>query len=172
MIDAAHEYRLIERFYEEAEAMLTWPDERLFGHAAGVSGWSAAQHLEHLARTNGRTFKGLRMLAEGKLPAEPGRPNVWGLLLLTLGRLPRGRTQAPAFARPPDDLSRAVLERSLARNREALAALRPYLGRLPGREARLRHPRLGMLDARQWLRFVRIHATHHLKIIRDVVSRL
>ena len=126
--------REIEAFYEEAGRMLAWPDERLFGHAEGVSGWSAAQHLEHLAKTNGRTFKGLRLLAAGKLPAERGRPNGWGLLVLHLRRFPRGRVQAPGFARPADELSREELERSLARNRDAFAALAPYLSALPRRE--------------------------------------
>ena len=171
-IDAQREYREIEAFYEEAARMLAWPDERLFGRARGVSGWSAAQHLEHLAKTNGRTFKGLRLLAAGKLPAEPGRPNGWGLLVLHLRRFPRGRVQAPDFARPADDLSREELERSLARNRDALAALAPYLSALSRLEGRMLHPRLGMLNATQWLRFVRVHSTHHLKIIREVTRQL
>lgn len=172
MIDVQREYRQIEAFYEEAERMLAWPDERLFGKAPGVSGWSAAQHLEHLAKVNGRTFKGLRLLAEGKMPPVQGRVNLLGWLLLWMGRLPRGRAQAPAFSHPSADLSREELARSLARNRQAMAALEPFLSLLPHLEGRMPHQIFGMLDARQWLRFVRVHSAHHLRIIRDVAGRL
>lgn len=171
-IDVHREYGRIEACYDEAAAVLAWPDERLFGRAAGVSGWSAAQHLDHLAKANGRALKGVRMLAEGALAGEAGRPNLAGLLVLGLGRLPRGRAQAPAFTLPPEEPGRGELEHSLARNRQALSALAPHLPALSHLEGRLRHPRLGMLDAPQWLRFVRIHSTHHLAIIRDVASRL
>ena len=167
-IDPEREYRQIEAFYAQVAELLAWPDERLFERVPAVSGWSIAQHLEHLARANGRTFKGLRLLAERERPAESGRINLAGVAVLYLRHFPRGRAQSPDFAVPPDALSRAELERSLARNRQTLAALAPVLSTLAAVDTRMRHPVLGMLTPPQWLRFVNVHAAHHLRIIHDL----
>jgi hypothetical protein len=45
-----------------------------------------------------------------------------------------------------------------------------HLAPLGAAEGRIEHPRMGMLDGPQWLRFVRIHSQHHLAIVRDILS--
>ncbi|HEY0177827.1 MAG TPA: hypothetical protein VGC08_15700, partial [Pedobacter sp.] len=37
-----------------------------------------------------------------------------------------------------------------------------------GRDIRNKHPRLGYLNAAQWLRFIEIHLRHHLKQLKRI----
>ncbi len=146
--------------------MLDWPDERLLAPAPGVSAWSPAHHLYHVAVVNEKIFGGLHQLCirEGDASAE-GRANVVGVLLLALGRIPRRRAQAPAAFQPPADLDRDDLRAAVDRSRRALALLEPHVPDIPHVAGRMRHPVLGMLSAPQFLRFSRIHTSHHRAII-------
>lgn len=170
--DAAREYERLRAFYEEAAALLAWPDERLFGKAERVSSWSPAQHLSHLTLTNRLIFRNLERLVGGDRSAlsESG-PNLAGRLILRFGRFPRGRARAPEFAIPPDDLARANLAQALAHNRAAFDRLEPLLPNLAHLPGRTPHPRLGPLSAVEWLRFTRIHSLHHLTIICTIAAQ-
>lgn len=167
--NAAREYERLRTFYGEAAALLAWPDERLFGKVAEISGWSPAQHLSHLTLSNRLIFRNLERLAGGGHPAlSEGGPNLAGRLVLRLGRFPRGRARAPKFALPPEDLARADLEGALAHNRAAFDRLAPLLPNLPHLPGRTPHPRFGPLSAVEWLRFTRIHSLHHFAIIHEI----
>lgn len=169
-IDLQEEYRHIGLFYDAVAPFLDWPDALLFGVKGDVSGWSPAQHLFHILRSNGMMLKSIDLICQGH-PAtnNEGAPNRAGHFVLANG-LVRGRAQAPASVAPPDEVSRDELRHSLARNREKYAQTEVLLPRIPEATGRLQHPLLGMLNASEWLRTVRLHAEHHLAIIRDIVG--
>ena len=162
------EHRAWRRLTERAQQWVEAPAPFLFDTVERVSGWSPAQHLDHLASTNVLILRWLTRQAENPDVDGEGRPNVAGYLVLTLGRFPRGRGRAPAAFHPSDAVDPDDLARRMAENRAMLDALSPRLDALQRAKGRLNHPALGQLDAGEWLRFGHIHTAHHHRIIRDI----
>lgn len=133
-----------------------------------ISGWSVAEHVEHLARAHGAIFARLIQLTEPDDPTSSGgRVTLLGLVVLLVGRIPRGRGKAPAPSQPigGGGDARAQLEAA----RVQLEQLADRTDRLAASRGRFGHPYFGRLHPRQWLRFAEIHADHHLRIAREIV---
>lgn len=125
------------------------------------SAWSVGMHVEHCALATIAVVAALRGSA-GPMPARR-RIAPLRFLVLRLGRIPRGRAQAPKIVIPRADRSdaerRGLLDRAEAARREAAA--------LP-RESWLAHPALGPLTRDETLRFLAVHDRHHLATIERI----
>jgi hypothetical protein len=99
-----------------------------------------------------------------------GSASLPGRLLLRAGAIPRGRAEAPEEALPAEaplvEDCRARYETAL----ELLAAFAPHLGTIRKWRGTIPHPLLGDFQARDWLRFARIHTEHHLAIVDDILG--
>ena len=167
-INPRKEYRRLQAVHEAARQRLDDPEARLQEARPEVSGWSPAQHLHHMALVNAAAVGQLCRWVHGEVATQEGRPNAAGRLILWRGRLPRGRGRAPEAFHPDAAPDGDMLERALTESRSHLEALAPYLDVLRRCPGGVPHPVLGVLTAMQWLRFARIHAEHHLAIVRDI----
>ena len=91
--------------------------------------------------------------------------NKWRLLFFTLGRFPRGKVKAPKFVRPPEIISTEDLN-----NQIQLAYKNIERVRLANKHAHFKHFIFGVLNKKRTLRFLQLHTTHHLKIIRAILK--
>ena len=136
-------------------------------HRALDGKWSSGQILEHLLLSFKGTIKGVRNVMETGRPLG-GKPTlrdrVRTLYVAKLGRMPSGNL-SPEAVLPKDGLDME----SLRRFYDALVALDATLAdaeRRFGSSAKLLdHPILGPLSTKDWRRFHRTHANHHLKQI-------
>jgi hypothetical protein len=153
------------------ETLLELPDERLLERNESVSGWSAAEHLFHVTLANELSLKNVSALLDekGHLIREREELDPRAVEILRTGRFPPG-TQAPRFVQPPPKID-------LPFTRELAGDVRSALGALLERDGfasapnGIPHQALGVLSAPQWLRFVRMHTVHHLRIARTVLRR-
>lgn len=155
--------------YDAAHIMLATHDEAwLRALPPSVSAWSPAQHLAHIEAVNKSVLAALRQLERSGTDAtpEPGKPR--GLQVLAEGVFPRGLVRAPDFASFPPDLPLGTLRADLDRNRARWQAL--DLGAVAAWTATLPHPLLGPFTAPQWVRFARVHTTHHHAIIAEMTA--
>lgn len=136
-------------------------------HRALDGKWTSGQILEHLLLSFKGTTKGLsNVMATGRpLGGKPTLGDrVRTLYVAKLGRMPSGN-MSPETVVPKDGLDME----SLRRFYDALVALDATLAdaeRRFGANAKLLdHPILGPLSTRDWRRFHRTHAAHHLKQI-------
>lgn len=167
-INIHKEYERLQYFAGEVQVRVSGPEAKLYAGAPRVSGWTTAQQIQHATMVNNQIFGQLVALCEGDTLPEEGKISMVGRLVLALGRFPRGRSRSPQSFVPaerPDREQLAVLVEEMGANAQALEA---YLDRIPTLRGRFRHPVFGYLNAPQWLRFARIHALHHLAIIRDI----
>jgi hypothetical protein len=146
-------------------------------HRALDGKWSSGQILEHLLLTFKGTTNGVRNVMEAGRPLG-GKPTLRDrartLYVAKLGRMTSGNLSPEAVV-PKDGLDMD----SLRRFYDALVALDATLAdaerRFGGNAKLLDHPILGPLSTRDWRRFHRTHASHHLKqiakAIRQGVSR-
>lgn len=150
----------LERELDELDAWAGRPDVS----APAVSGWSIHRQVEHSAIAV-REILGVvhQLLAGGGEMG--GRVGPTGALILLTGWIPRGKAQAPEVVMPAETPDVGAIRAAITEARRLAATAAPAPG---GR--RFLHPALGPMNARQWLRFARIHTRHHLKIVRDIAK--
>ena len=162
----------LEQIRREAERLTAEMSQAEWHHAAPGK-WSCAQTFEHLLLSYTATTKGtLRAMQIGKpLGGKPTlRDRISTFYVAGLGFLFSGRT-ATKQTTPKDG---AGLE-SLSQFNDALVAMDATLTdaekRFGTRVKLLDHPVLGPLTAKEWRRFHRTHARHHLKQIAERIRR-
>lgn len=133
--------------------------------SCGVSGWTPAEHLDHLIKVSSSIVRRLLDLEAVPLPSGI---NPVGRLILFLGRIPRGKGKAPERLRGTK-VTAAELLASLDRLRADVERLQDaHLSRKRGPV--VPHPRFGGLTAAQAIDFTVLHNRHHLQIIDDILK--
>lgn len=167
-INVHKEYECLQYFAGEMQVRVSGPEAKLYASAPHVSGWTTAQQIHHATMVNNQILGRLVALCEGDTLPEEGRVSMVGRLVLAVGRFPRGRSRSPRSFIPAERPGREQLEAILQETGTNAQALEAHLDRIHALRGRFKHPVFGYLDALQWLRFARIHALHHLAIIRDI----
>lgn len=148
--------------------------DQLARHPAGDSSrWNSQQIVEHLMATWRLTTAGIEdRLRKGRpLKTRPTlRQRALQILICEIGYFPDGRS-APAAVRPTVQPP-ASGDQLIARMSESLNAMDAALVRIES-EARgapvLNQGLLGPLNVRQWRRFHRAHARHHVAQIARAI---
>jgi len=91
--------------------------------------------------------------------------NLARLYVFTMNSFPRGRGKAPESVVAKGEIFEKDIFDQL---REARKQLNEIMG-LP-EKSNFKHPYFGTLDLAQTIKFLEIHTTHHLKIIRDIIK--
>lgn len=166
---SAREHGGLVRSYERGLRELEREGARLLERAPEVSGWSPAQHRFHLCLASELVVRNLRTLlrGSGRHVAPAGLPIPEALPLLARGRLPLG-ADAPRMVTPPEAFELDFLGELLTSGHADLLALAPELPSLAASRAVIPHQALGPLTAPLWLRFGRMHALHHERIVARV----
>ena len=148
--------------------------DQLARHPAGdPSCWSGQQVIEHLIATWRMTIAGIEdRIRKGRpLKTRPTlRQRALQLLICELGYFPTG-SAAPEASRPAVQ-SPISGDQLIARMSEALDTMDTMLARIEP-QARgapvLNQGLLGPLNVRQWRRFHRAHARHHVAQIKRAI---
>lgn len=167
-MNPVHALTRLSGLLDEIGGIVDWPDERLYVRVEAVSGWSPAQHVDHVLRALEMTARYVERLEEGEAVDAQRGPTLAGRVILLTGWIPRGRGDAPRMAqpdpRPVRHRLRVALREAMQRRERLLdraAALQHVPGRIP-------HHLLGGFDAVEWVRFLQIHTRHHLAIVADI----
>lgn len=144
--------------------LATTGEPRLFT-TAQCSAWCPSEHLDHIVKVSASI---VNRLLQMDAPATKGISPL-GRIILAVGRIPRGRGNAPKRLRGAR-ISAADLHASVARLEEKLEMLSDvHLAEKRG--PIVPHPRFGGLRPAQALRFTAVHNDHHLRIIEDILRR-
>jgi hypothetical protein len=142
----------------------TIPDD-LFNVTPPGGGWSYAEVYSHILQADlGSTIALEKCTLSNCRPTSKGRSLI-GVFVLTFGRFPPVRLKVPeaiAAVIPAKNISKEEARNLLIKCRRRINDITPLIhDSLP--HCRIRHVRLGMLNARQWFQFILIHSKHHLK---------
>lgn len=143
---------------KELESYITVKDRR----NDAVSTSDIAWQIDH-------SLKVFNLVSDTLLNSNPelhlSKFNKWRLLCFTIGYFPRGKVKAPKFVRPPEDILIEDLNSQLKlayQNIEKLKSVHKH--------AHFKHFIFGVLHKKRTIRFLQLHTTHHLKIIRDILK--
>jgi len=147
----------------ELKDLLSVTDNRI----PRVSKWSCHQHVDHMTKV---MKVSLSNLLEGeRLSHQKPKPNLKAWYVLITGSIPRGRVQAPEIVMPDTSSAETLLE-ELRQLEELVERLATKDKDKEFKKRTMRHPALGILGAPHWVRFLKIHNDHHLRIIRELES--
>ena len=125
--------------------------------SAAPVGW----HLEHSLLT-------LDAIIDGIKKSEPAsyksKLSFARLLVMTLGKIPRGRAKAPERVRPAS-IDREILEKHFEKTDGKINELTTI-----NSGQYFLHPYFGNLRLKPAIRFMELHTRHHLDIVKDILK--
>jgi hypothetical protein len=157
----------LEKYLE----FLSGLNEEHFQRCPAEGVWSLSEVYSHIISANKGSFIAIeRCLHETK--SLSGGSQWQARLILFFGIFPPGKIKAP------EKVAAMVQKISTEEARNGIITLRERipeivdLVRKSSPDKKSKHPRLGLLNARQWLRFIEIHSIHHLKQLKRINTTL
>lgn len=143
---------------DELGAKIPFRDEMDPNISSVPVGW----HIEHI-------YMATLIITEQLLRSDPANYK-WAFnknrfMVFAMNRIPRGKGKAPAAVQPKERTSLARIEKYAEIAKEKLNAINDL-----NSNNHILHPYLGMLDQKASIRFMCIHARHHIEIINDILK--
>lgn len=162
----AKEYNgIVTAFDNYREQLDIIPDE-LFAETPAEDSWSCAEVYSHVMQSTLASSIAIERCAHSNCPPTNQGLSLQGHFVLLFGRFP------PVKIKMLDVMNVEKISKEDARNliikcRKRMETIMPLIDSAPA-NIRYKHPRLGMLNAKQWFRFTRIHLQHHLNQLKDI----
>lgn len=140
-------------------------DEGLFLQTPPIGGWSYSEVYFHIFDSSILSLKEMIAATEGER-----KPTAFSVkMVLFFGQLPPGK-KFKAPKRLAERLKKISKEESTGLITQFLEQLEKDLKIIKNADKNLKtlHPRLGYLNAFQWLRFIGIHLNHHLQQLHRI----
>jgi hypothetical protein len=166
-MNSARIYKSITKIVDSYKARLSAIGEEDFTITPPLGGWSFSEVYSHIFDSSLLSLMALRNSINGEGKDESTHFAV--KLILLFGTLPPGKKYEV-----PSKLMNRVKKINLIEAQQfikdfedEIAKLYPHIkGANP--RMKVKHPRMGYLNAKQWLRFIEIHLKHHLKQINRI----
>jgi hypothetical protein len=165
-------YKSLLTTVSQYEKLLSEVSEEDFIQSPDEGGWSYSETYSHIFQSNIYS-----LLAIEKCIAGIGSPNhkrihwlAW--LILFFGRFPPVKFKAPTKI--------AAMTKKISRE-DALFLINKFKTRLGEVKSNMnnanpyqktKHPRLGLLNANEWLRFIEVHTIHHTRQLKRIGRQL
>jgi len=150
----------------------TIPDD-MFDATPPGGGWSFAEVYSHIMQATLASTMALERCTQKSCKPTDKKTNLLGKMVLLFGRFPPVKVKQPksvAEKMPALKISKEEARNMIIKCRQRLDAM-VTLMRNAENDGRVAHPRLGMLNAGQWLKFIRLHLAHHLKQLKRIENK-
>lgn len=149
-------------FYEN---YLQTVNEDTFLISPKQGGWSFAEIYSHILYVNHVSAIAIENCLNKTAHIKTEKPGWRVRLIFFLGMLPPVKIKAPTgVAEKSKKISKEEASNQLITFRKKMELLYPQFKRFDA-NYKIKHPRLGYLDAKDWLRFAVVHTKHHVKQI-------
>ena len=173
-MNIAKERRAIDAALDDYRAKLdTIPDE-VFTETPPGGGWSYAEVYSHIMKATLGSCIALERCTHGNCPPTKQGLNLMGHFMMLAGIFPPVRlkmSEALAAKMPAEKISKENAKNLLIKCRKRIEETSPLI-KDSSPDFRYKHPRLGMLTAGQWFKFIRIHLYHHLKQLKRIEKKI
>ena len=146
------------RFYEQ---FLKTIDEETFSSTPISGGWSYAEVYSHIINVNYISVIAAEKCLNKVAEIKTRKPDWRVSLILFLGKFPPGKIKAPAAVEESvKKITKEEAANFLVKIYKKLDTLNSQYKNFDC-NYKVKHPRLGYLDAKNWLRFMVVHTKHH-----------
>ena len=138
------------------------PDNQ-FNAKPPQGGWSYAEVYSHILQSNLASLIAVEKCINGTSQIDDKRLGWLAWLIFLTGKFP------PFKFKVPKELESIMANISKEEARNLLIKLKNRVDQLApaisksSTFSKVKHPRLGLLNAKQWLKFITVHTRHHLK---------
>lgn len=152
-------------FYEE---FLKNISEERFLETPPNGGWSFSEVYSHITEANHLSIIAIEKCLNKTSDIKTRKPHWKVRLILFLGKFPPGKIKAPPQVEAAvKKISKEEASNLLIRMRKKLDTILPDFKKFDACY-KFKHPRLGYLDAKSWVRFMLIHTQHHQNQIKRI----
>jgi len=157
----------INKIVDAYEAKLASVKSEEFTLTPPIGGWSYSEVYAHIFDSSLLSLQAAQKCIDGEGVAE--KTQLGAKVILFFGMLPPGkRYKVPKrLMDRAKKIDFATAEQFVDDFEVLLAKITPQLEKA-NPSLKVAHPRLGYLNAKQWLRFIEIHLNHHLKQLRRI----
>lgn len=154
------------------EKLLSEVSEEEFVQCPADGIWSYSETFSHIFQSNlislhaaDRCIRGTGVFSQKGIHWFAG-------LILFAGRFPPIKFKAPVkIAAMVSKISREDARNLIIKFKTRLDEIKPQIRKAdPTQKAK--HPRLGLLNAKQWFRFIEIHTIHHTQQLKRIGAKL
>lgn len=156
-------YSILLTALEDYRRRLAEYSEEVFVKKISDEVWSPAEVYAHIISANRLTIKGMHKAYEGNATEDSNGLSFKTWLILSFGKFPKGRKvpevvqrRTPKFENKAD--AKNALEALINELNDIWSSNEQW-----SKTQKLKHPALGLLNNRQWIKFMKIHSKHHLK---------
>ncbi|WP_428328565.1 DinB family protein [Mucilaginibacter sp.] len=167
------EQKAIDTALDDYRAQLDLIPDDLFTVTPPGGGWSYAEVYSHILKATLKSCIAMERCTHSNCEPTKKGLSFWGYYTMLMGSFPPLKIKEPpkvAEKMPAEKISKEEAKNQLIKCRKRIdeIALLVYNS---SDEARIKHPRLGVLNARQWLKFIRIHLQHHINQLHRVENK-
>jgi hypothetical protein len=144
----------------------TLPDD-LFETTPPMGGWSYAEVYDHIMKASLGSSIALERCTNNNCPPTKKGLTLAGYYILLMNSFPPGGVKLPESVAVPTKINKEEARNLIIKTRKRIDGI-DGLVQNASLKARWQHPRMGMLNAQQWLKFIRIHLQHHLKQLERI----
>ena len=164
------QHRSLLAYLENYSAHLETLTEDEFQRSPADGVWSYSEVYSHVFQANLGSLIAAEKCVNGTAERNSERIHWLAGLILFTGFFPPGRIKAPLrIAAMVRKISKEEARNLIVKFRLRLTHVAPtILKASPDRK--IKHPRLGLLNAAQWFRFMQIHTRHHEMQLRRIRS--
>ena len=158
------ERRLIDDALSNYRAQLDSLTDEEFTTTPPMGGWSLAEVYEHIMKATLSSGIALERCAHKIAEPTKGGLNFWGYYTMLTGKFPPIKVTAPentTGVNPTGKISIEEAKNLIIKTRKRMDTIAPLV-KDASPKIKYKHPRLGMLTAPQWYKFIRVHLLHYL----------
>jgi hypothetical protein len=134
--------------------------------------WSLGQVYSHIIGANIMSHIALEKCLIKTADIKTRKPHWKVRLILFLGKFPPGKIKAPAaIAEAVKSYTKEEASNQLIRLIKKVNEY-DYNSKTLDLNYKMKHPRLGYLDAASWFRFMLIHTNHHIKQVKNTYKAI
>lgn len=162
------QYKSIIKAIAEYENLLSSLSEDEFMQSPPNGGWSFSETYSHIFQTNlGSLIAAEKCILRTGVHSRQSIHWLAGVILF-FGRFPPGKIKAP------ERIAAMVCKISMEDARNLIIKFKSRLADIKQRintadpHQKIKHPRLGLLNAKQWFRFIEVHTIHHTRQLKRI----
>ena len=166
-MEIENSYKEILNAVAQYTAELLSISESQFQQTPVEESWSYSEVYQHIFDSSMLSVEAMEAILNGK--GKAGSPTLPGKAILFAGAFPPGmRFKVPEILEGRvKKISKTDAERLIQTFTQSLEKIYPAVAHAD-KNLTASHPRLGELNAGEWIRFTEIHIKHHLKQIRRI----
>lgn len=163
-MNTAKTYQSILKMVSSYSAQLAMLNEENFQLTPPIGGWSYSEVYSHIFDSSLLTLMAIEKCVNGEGENQP--TSFAAKVVLLFGFLPKVKVPAKLADRVKK-IDVQAAQQLITEFELQLAKVYPQIAQ--GKpNVKVKHPKLGYLNATQWLRFVEIHFNHHIKQLNRI----